>query len=48
MLGNELRRLAPHLREHGILISFGKNRKSRTVTIKSGPGSDDADYSSAT
>jgi len=48
MLGNELRRLAPHLREHGIFISFGKNRKSRTVTIKSGPGSDDADYSSAT
>jgi hypothetical protein len=48
MLGNELRRLAPHLREHGIFVSFGKNRKSRTITIKAGSESNDDDYSSAT
>jgi hypothetical protein len=41
MLGNELRRLAPHVREHGIFVSFGKNRKSRTITIKAGAGHDE-------
>ena len=33
MLGNELRRLAPTLRERGVLISFGRTNKSRVITI---------------
>ena len=47
MLGNELRRLAPTLREHGVIVTFGKNRKSRLITITLLPGFDD-DYSGAT
>ena len=30
---NELRRLAPTLRERGVLISFGRTNKSRVITI---------------
>jgi len=48
MPGNELRRQAAHFREIGTFVSFRKNRKSRTVSIEYGAGSDDADYSSAT
>ena len=33
MLGNELRRLAPQLGEHGLFVRFGKNRKSRMITL---------------
>ena len=31
--GNELRRLAPQLREHGIDINFKRTRKARAITI---------------
>ena len=37
MLGNELRRLAPTLRERGVLISFSRTMKSRTITIALDP-----------
>jgi hypothetical protein len=47
MLGNELRRLAPTLRENGVIVTFGKNRKSRLITITLLHGFDD-DYSGAT
>jgi hypothetical protein len=43
MLGNELRRLAPQLREHGICVLFAKNRQSRLITITTRPGSDVAE-----
>ena len=32
-LGNELRRLAPPLREHGIHVHFKRTRKARVITI---------------
>ncbi len=47
MLGNELRRLAPQLRARGVLVTFGKDRKSRLITITLMPEFDD-DYSGAT
>jgi hypothetical protein len=47
MLGNELRRLAPLLRERGVLVTFGKNRKSRLITLRLEAGFDDG-YSGAT
>ncbi len=48
MLGCEMRRLAPQLREHGVFVTFGKNRKSRLISITTRPFSDDDGYSSAT
>jgi hypothetical protein len=45
MLGNELRRLAPTLREHGVVVTFGKSRNSRLITIAREAG---FDYSGAT
>ena len=33
MLGNELSRLSPQLRERGIFITFGRHKKSRWITI---------------
>ena len=48
MLGTEMRRVAPQLREHGIFLIFGKTHESRTITLTAGPSSDDADYSAAT
>jgi hypothetical protein len=33
MLGNELRRLAPQLREHGIFVIFKRTKESRLITI---------------
>jgi hypothetical protein len=47
MLGCQMRRLAPQLREHGIFVTFGKNRKSRLISITTRPFSDDDEYSSA-
>jgi hypothetical protein len=47
MLGNERHRLAPTLRENGVIVTFGKDRKSRPITITLLPGFDD-DYSGAT
>ena len=32
-LGNEMRRLAPTLRDRGVAVAFGKNRNSRLITI---------------
>ena len=32
-LGNELRRLAPTLRDRGVAVTFGKNRNSRLITF---------------
>ena len=32
-LGNEMRRLAPLLRDRGVIVAFGKNRNSRLITI---------------
>jgi hypothetical protein len=32
-LGNEMRRLAPTLRDRGVAVTFGKNRNSRLITI---------------
>jgi hypothetical protein len=40
MLGNELRRLAPLLRAHGIDVTFSRNHKSRMITLAFGPTSD--------
>jgi len=37
MFGNQLRRLAPQLREHGICVIFGKNRDSRVITLATRP-----------
>ena len=34
MLGNELRRLAPQLRELGIIVTFTRTTDSRLITIK--------------
>ena len=33
--GNELRRLAPQLREYGISINFKKTHRARVITITS-------------
>jgi len=33
MLGNELRRLAPQLRAHGLSVTFSRNHKSRMITL---------------
>jgi hypothetical protein len=33
-LGNELRRLAPLLREHAVSIEFKRNHHSRVITIR--------------
>jgi hypothetical protein len=41
-LGNELRRLAPTLRDRGVAVSFGKNRNSRLITITREHGFDSA------
>ena len=45
MFGNELRRLAPQLRTHGIHVTFTKTRKTRLIAIESRRRSD---YSPAT
>ena len=39
MLGNERHRLTPTLRETGVIVTFGKDRKSRPITITAYPGS---------
>jgi len=44
MLSNELRRLAPQLRAHGMSVAFSKTHKSRMITISYRAG---ADYSAA-
>jgi hypothetical protein len=41
-LGNELRRLAPTLRDRGVAVTFGKNRNSRLITITRESGFDSA------
>jgi len=43
-LGNELRRLAPQLRAHGMSVAFSKTHQSRMITISYRAGSD---YSAA-
>ena len=48
MLGSEMRRQAPQLREHGIIVMFTKTRKSRLISITTRPFSDDDEYSIAT
>jgi hypothetical protein len=39
-LGKEVRLLAPLLREHGLFVTFGKNRESRLITFTTKPRSD--------
>jgi hypothetical protein len=39
-LGKEVRLLAPLLREHGLFVTFGKNRESRLITFTAKPGSE--------
>jgi hypothetical protein len=39
-LGNELRRLAPHLRAHGISFTFGRTHNGREITLTVGARSD--------
>ncbi len=41
-MGNELRRIAPHLRERGIFVSFWKNHKGRFMSIGTRLTSDDS------
>ncbi len=41
-MGNELRRIAPHLRECGIFVSFRKNHKGRFISIGTKLISDDS------
>ncbi len=43
MLGNELRRLALQLREHGIFVRFGRTHQSRVISIMAGVAEDQSD-----
>ena len=40
LLGSELRRIAPQLREHGLFVIFRRTYQSRLLTITTKPRSD--------